>query len=91
MPNESELKGWRHDEGIARISGETGSKVSISPWEGKERDSAKAIYIGWRREAKDHTTMPVQITERSSDCTVETKGEILQNNGVNIENIRIDP
>lgn len=89
LPDESELKGRWHGWGVAVIGGKkSGGEISITPWQGKERDSHKPITLGWRDvrnvTLKNKTSMPVEITEKARDCKVYSKGKILRNNGENI-------
>ena len=86
MPTESERRGWKHGQGAALIKGEAGSIVSISPWQGKKRDSTKPITIrGSNHTLTNRTSMPVRITEKARDCKVYSEGEIIQNDGENIK------
>ncbi len=82
MPDASELRGSRT---WWRIDG-TGGKVSISPWKGKEGDSKGPIKLrGQNVTLRNKTSVPVAITGSARDCKVYSKGEIIQNDGENIE------
>jgi hypothetical protein len=88
MPGESKVKGFRHDDGIAIIAGQTDSKIMITPWQGKERRTPKTINLGFRSTSnltlRNETTMPLRITNKVRNCTVFSKGPIAENAGSNI-------
>lgn len=73
-------------EGKMRPTDDILAETSGPAHERDFRSSKLPINIGWRRDAKDHTlinhtTMPVAITARASNCKVQPQGEVLRKEG----------